>query len=461
MRRLLLILLLTGCSRPLVRGDIHQRAWLLVETEHIALRTDLDRDDAVAHALELDRDWHALAHVYDLVAPHRRPPTGRFRVVHLASCGDFERIKRNATGFVFNAPDGQDTAVTCEGRGKSTLLHELSHIFNHHHFVRAPRWVDEGLATYYETLQVRGGRAVLGNFPSGLSPYWNRPGWLPSMTAIVRMGRDEFYDPDKMGKNYFCAWKLVHVLNGTTPDRRRRFRAYLAALGLSTSDEVAWQQAFAGANLDELASDYATYQWRDRLNRLTTSYDWTRPPPPRVRALRPGEAHVLWADLLMVEHDELVTKQLDEAARVDPDTPGLQQRRISARMRDAIPQGYEALGGPPPPALAAMERDVRRLVEESSDPYALNTVAWYFAMRQQPAAGLNFAIRAVQAVPSCARCWDTLGLLYFQAGKLDRAVEAQERAVTLYADRAPPDVSSRLRRFRAALRGRPPASSGR
>jgi hypothetical protein len=91
----------------------------------------------------------------------------------------------------------------------------------------------------------------------------------------------------------------------------------------------------------------------------------------------------------------------------------------------------------------------------------LNTIAWYFALRQQPAAGLNFALRAVQALPSCARCWDTLGLLYFQAGKVDLAVEAQERAVMLYADRAPPDVAKRLRKFRDAFKGRRPASSGR
>ncbi len=459
MKRALVLLSLAACAGSPVRGDIHQRGWLLVETAHISLRTDLDRADAVRHAGELDEMWSALAHLYGLVAPGRPPPPGRFRVIHLASCGDFERIKRDASGFVFGAPDGADTAVTCEGRGKSTLIHELAHIFNHHHFRRMPIWVNEGLATFYETLDVHGGRAALGNFPSGLSPYWNRPGWLPSLTAIRHMGYEAFYDPMHTGRSYFCAWKLVHLLNATSEDRRQRFRAYLAALGRGAPDDEAWQQAFAGADLDELASDYATYQERERLNRLTTSYQWRRPPPPRVRALRPGEAHILWADLLTVEHDELVAQQLDKAARIDPDTPGLLLRRIGARLRDALPPGYDGLAGAPPPALAAMERDVRRLVEQSGDPHVLNSIAWYFAMRQKPAAGLNFAIRSVQALPACAACWDTLGLLYFQAGKLDRAVDAQERAVALYAHGAPPEVTRRLRRFRQELRRRPPAGS--
>jgi tetratricopeptide (TPR) repeat protein len=490
-RRLLPLLLAAGCAQSLVRADIHQRGWLLVETEHISLRTDLGRDDAVWHARQLEQFWLALAHLYDLVAPHAAPPRRRFSVIHLASCDDFERVSGPYVGGFVARMVEEDVAVTCEGRLGDTLIHELAHVFNHHYFRRLPRWIDEGLATYYSTIQVRDGKAVLGNFPADLSRYWNRPGWLPSLSAIRRMERDAFYDPDRMGANYFCAWKLVHVLNDTAPARQVAFRKYLAALRGGAPDQTAWQEAFRGVSEEELANDYATYQQRERLNRLVTAYSWATPSAPRARRLRAGEAHVLWANLLAVDHQDEVRAQLERAAAADPTWPRLLYWRarllhppdeiellrrylrgnpddaqgwlalVSARLRRATPLHHDPLRDAPPAALPGMEDDVRKLVEHSNDPMALNQIGWYYALRKNPNAGLNFAIRAVQEEPSCAECWDTVGLLYYEAGKLDLAVDAEERSASIYAEHAPADVTTRLRRFQAEIRSRRPAGSAR
>lgn len=74
-------------------------------------------------------------------------------------------------------------------------------------------------------------------------------------------------------------------------------------------------------------------------------------------------------------------------------------------------------------------------------------------MLQQPTIGLNFAIRAMRAKPDCSGCWDTAALFYYQSGKVAEALKAQERAVGLYGERAPPDVTLRLRRYRMAASG--------
>ena len=198
-----------------------------------------------------------------------------------------------------------------------------------------------------------------------------------------------------------------------------------------------------------------------------------------------------WANLLAVAHQDQVAAQLKRAAAADPDWPGLLYWRarllrpanemelfrsylarqphdgkawlalVSSGLRRTVRKDHDPLRDPAPPALVALEPDVRKLVEHSSEPIALNQVGWYYALRGNPNAGLNFAIRAVRAEPSCAECWDTVGVLYFQAGKIDLAVEAEERAVEVFAEGAPKEVVERLRQFRVALRGRPPAGSAR
>jgi tetratricopeptide (TPR) repeat protein len=471
--------LLAGCASAPVRDDVHDEPWLLVETDHIALRTDLDRDDAIDRAREVERLWQALASHYALVAPGAAPPPGRFQVVHLDSCHDFNRIRTNADGFVLTARGfpPERIAVTCERREDGILIHELAHIFNHHFFASGPIWLNEGLATYYSTMTVLDGKVVLGNFSRGLYTMWHRRGWMPRLDEIRRMNAEDFYG-DGRGRNYFAAWKLVHMLNNTSNERQRQFRRYLAGIASGAGNDQAWRTAFGEASL---ADEYRDYQFRQRLNVRTAPYTWPEIGAPRLRRLRAGEAHLVWAHLLAVEHDaKAVADQLDRAIDADPDWIDLLYWRavlprlpdairllrsyvarkpadprgwhglVSIQLRQLVPPSYLGLAGKPPAGLAAMQDDVRRLIEQTSHPDALNLVGWYYALRQMPNAGLNFAIRAVRADPGCGGCWDTLGLLYYQAGKLPEAVAAQERAANLYAEDVPEEVLVRLRRYRAA-----------
>jgi hypothetical protein len=478
-----LAFLMTGCASRLARPDAHEISWLLVETPHIELRTDLDRDDALSRARQLEQYWQALASMYGLVAPGAPLPRGRFPVIHFDDCRDVERLFKDRRGLAvtFEYWLDQAVAITCESAGDGTLLHELAHIFNGHYFARMPAWVNEGLATYYETLKVRDGKAVVGGIPELLWPLWVQPGWLPNAARLRRMSYEEFHDQSREVRNYFSAWKLVHVLSGTGPDRQQRFRHYLASLRAAVDGEAAWAQAFGGAPEREVDSDYLAYQKRERVNGWATPYKWTEPAQPRARPLRPGEIHVLWLNLFYsTGRTSDVTQQLASLAAADPDWPELLfWRAVLASPRDpqllrqylerrpdnarawralvgielnrALPRDYLGLDSKPPPALAAMQDDVLQLIQRASDSTSLNGIGWYFAMRQNPVTGLNFALRSVRAEPGCGECWDTAALLYFQAGKPREALDAQERAVSLMAERAPPDVLARLRRYRAAV----------
>jgi hypothetical protein len=480
-RRLLpLLLLAAGCAHSLVRADIHQRGWFLVETEHISLRTDLPRMPAYLRALSLEDEWDALARNYDLLAPGATRPTGRFAVIHFARCADFDQIRPRAGGGFVIAIDSEGVAITCAQRRSDGLVHELAHIFNHHYF-GLPRWLDEGLATYYETIELWLHKLVVGKVPGVATFVLRRRDPLLDLGDLRALRAETFYDSDREFANYTSAWKLVHLLSNTTPERLRAFRRYLAALRGGVPESTAWQQAGLDEPALNLAGAYRSYAERGHVRQLTSPFVWHNLPAKRMRSLRPGEAHILWATLVRLTRPDLVASQLEFAEKADPDWPGLLYWRaqllrprdevdllrayvarrpddekgrwalVRARIRRATVE-QDGLPVASQDELSLARGDVRALIEHSSQPLALNTVAWYYAVRREPNIGLNFAMRAVQAEPACADCWDTLALLYFEAGKVDLAIQAQERAVGTYAERVPGEVRSRLQLYRDARR---------
>ena len=476
----------SGCVPSLVKADIARQGWLEVDTVHVSLRTDLGRDQAVARATQLERYWQALAATYALVLPGAPPPSTRLVAIHFQSCADFDAVRGNqdAVGFAYTSRDvsHRTIAVTCERPrpADQVLLHELAHLFNHHDFPGLPVWLEEGLATYYETMKVQGGKAVLGGFPRDFPARWAHWVWLPDVTALRRMSYAEFHD-DSERRHYFAAWKLVHLLNNSSNQLHAAFQQYLGRLARGAPEADAWSATFGRLTGVDLDRRFREYQFSFEIRMWTTAYRWTSPGPPRIRRLRPGEADALWADLLFRLDPGAAAAQMKRAAAADPDWPALRYwqgilrppgpaavatLRAYCRHHPRDPRGWQALveaeldvispsGEVPTDAatqarLAAIDRDVVALVEHATSPVALNTIAWYFALRHIPATGLNFAIRALQADPRCAACWDTAGLLYFQDRKVNQALAAQERSLGLYTDHVPREVLERLRQYRAA-----------
>lgn len=470
---------LTSCAVARARLDVHEEGWLLVETEHIALQTDLAREPAIARARQLEQYWQVLARMYVLFAPGAKPPAGRFAAVHLDSCVDLRRFRSRAvSGFAIHRPDwlSSPIAITCEAYGDHVFVHELAHVFNHHHFSGLPPWVQEGLATYYSSITVRDGKALVGRAPALAGCVG------PSLEDLRRMDHEQFHT-SMYGQcsSYYSAWKLVHLLSATGVDRRERFRRYLGALPHSGTSEEAWAKAFGDLPPGHLETDYDEFHQRLYLNGWTTPFAYSEQAPPRVRPLLPREAHLLWLNLLPRDHKSELAAQLQRLVELEPDWPDVLYWRavllegpdairllrdyvarrpddergwralVHMQLDNAVPADHLGLDGTPPPGLAAMEGDVQRLIGLATDARSFNEIAYYFAMRRKPVDGLRFGTRAVRARPACGSCWDTVGLLFFQAGKFSQALKAQERAAGQLGHHAAPGVLARLRRYRAAV----------
>lgn len=502
----LLACALTGCLGVTgVRRGIAKRTWYELRSEHFVLVTDLPRQRAEARVRNLEQLWQALADMYVLVVPDRAPPRARMRSILFRDCDDFRDVLwlEGVVGYVERSRDfeSKPTVVTCEGMPTRTriLLHELAHAFNYHFFSDTPAWLNEGLATYFQTLEIEDGKAILGRLPWHDVGFWLRPKWLPSLERLLSLDYDQFY-AGKRRRNYFAAWKLVHLLNNYSDDYHARFQRFLAAVASGVDRMEAWRQAFDGIPFEKLSKQYADYQYRQQIRLYTTPYELRESSRPiRARELRVGEVHALWAELQIVRafnakrsHPDLRAARIHVglAAKQDPSWNGAlfwrgvvdfwsavatdkstgavgELRRyvaaepgsargwlglVSARLNEVVPKGHTGLEARAPAGLEALEDDVRELARHASTFAELNLVAYYFALRRQPATGFNFARRALEQDPRCAGCLDTLALLLYQLGRYKEALALQERAIAVMAEIRPSaEARERLEHYRTCV----------
>ncbi len=482
---------------------IARRAWLEVKTEHISFVTDLPRDAALERAGEIEAGWRALAAAYELLAPGAAPPAGTIPVVHFRDCADIKVVYGHGVGGAVSRSDdfeARRVVYTCEHgrvlRGE-VIAHELAHRMNHHFFAQLPPWLEEGLATYYQTVRVADGKLVLGEVSTMDAWRGQRTAFLPTVAELRAMDPERFYNGRQSREHYFAAWRLVHLLSNRSDASNARLRGYLRALRDGADREVAWTEAFGDLGAARLQEDYRGYLKGSDMRLWATAYRPPALPVPAVRALAAGEIHELWIlHLLNGEPSEVWTATaMRQLAIAERDVPGWSQARfwravlaarqpggggdadavrllqaqvaadprdtrawlalVRLRLRTVVPATHLGIEAEPPAGLDALADDVAGLVRYATTAAELDAIASYYALRRQALTGLGFARRATRADISCSACEDTLALLLFQSGRPADAVAHAERAINLSAEDGVPDgYRLRLAAYRAASRPR-------
>ncbi|HYU15040.1 MAG TPA: hypothetical protein VEL05_03185, partial [Candidatus Acidoferrum sp.] len=499
-----------GClsgARPDGRpaSDPQGRIWREVRTERFIVVTDLDLGLARARARELDELAGALADLYPATSsvPAPREP---LRVIHLARCEEVHRVMTGADprpsgmatlGFVSSSIDPlvERLMVTCEAdRSRlEIVLHELTHDLNGRYFEALPPWLDEGLATYYQTLTLRHGMVVLGNPPASDAALWKVPPTrLPTMKQVLEASYDEIAGR-KQRTGYFAAWKLTHLLLDGSSTHRRRFLKMLQALVEGMPGDAAFTAAF-GDIRDRVDQEYTSYGQGHAVAARNRPY--SRPVPvaalPRSeRQLERGEVQGLWIELgLSRATGAEMLERLGRLEREAPEWPGRFYWSAMVHYRFQLPgaspvallrqyvarqpgdvRGWLALVAlemdelrpagdlgvepiEPSPELEGMASDVARLGWLARRPSELNMIGAYFALCRRPTIGLPFTLRALAAEPGCAVCLDTLATLSFQSGRIEDAASEQRRAVAMVSERArrgPASGTVRLQRMKDRL----------
>ncbi len=145
----------------------------------------------------------------------------------------------NAAGSVQGFyQSGTNVAVVlydeAEARTMNTAIHEATHLINAGLFGRTPRWFNEGLAEYFERIEVRGSAGIVPLAPEWLGEISRASAQLPLQRLLVDNAEDWRGQGGHI--HYANSWALIHFL--LEPQHRPVAEKLFRELARDRCDEI-------------------------------------------------------------------------------------------------------------------------------------------------------------------------------------------------------------------------------
>ncbi len=278
----LILLLLAGASSP---------SWVEVRSAHFRVVSDASEAEARKLASELEK----IRAIYQSVLGPEVASEGLIPVFAAADSKGFrgllparwrdEGAKRWA-GLFIEAPSGYAILLRLDLRGDlrfRTVYHEYFHYLTRQNVGPLPPWLNEGLADYWATIDIRDEEILVGR------PDYDYLGLLKrkmplSLEALFQAADDSphYRREETMTLFYAESWALTHFLQ-SSEGRRRQLALYVSRLG-GRADALQAARATFG-DLDQLTEDLRTYLRSRRFRGARLSTPIPEETAVRVRAL--------------------------------------------------------------------------------------------------------------------------------------------------------------------------------
>ena len=465
---LLAVVLSVGCVR---NANTRATGWRELRTEDIVLRTDVSEPAAV----DLAKTFQGIRDAFDAVAfPCARgvamQPT---EITVFARDVDYEMVGGRTTGGFHRRPrtkllDRQPQLVVRDrqsSREQLVFQHELTHRFMAACYPGSPPWLNEGLAGFYETMELHEGFVRVG-LPAYLFTDLARPfmhsnlgrevlafpkASLPRVEALLRMDYAAFYGAEADGitrtGHYAASWALAYMLELGEEDLKARYRQVMAGGG--SAEQV--QRHLADVDLQ---SRFNTFIRARRLSNFDIPYAPAEIPTPALRELSAAEGHLLLADLLPWDEESapVVNEHLAFAAQEAPGhTAALRAAYMAYRgeLESASVAIAEAEVAPIDPETAYSVLAWTTYVQRAPfSPAQVDEAAAYLetapptASRYQLLArhalskglaekAIEWGVKSLREDRTCWSCFEAVGASFEAANDPSRAIQAYERALAL------------------------------
>jgi hypothetical protein len=195
---------------------------------------------------------------------------------------------------------GETDMVLLRAVGRFAVLrHELVHRVTQPMLPKAPPWLSEGMAQYFQWLEASDDSIVFGSTPDTVAAQRlvHESVFDPPLSEVLATPRSEFYGQRALGF-YNASFWLVSTLNSDA-NHRQRLNRFIQSLAKGLPPERAWEGAFSGSDLEALERDYRASRsrpdpvshrlaWKPAAARITVPRPRRRPDAPRAAAIAPG-----------------------------------------------------------------------------------------------------------------------------------------------------------------------------
>jgi tetratricopeptide (TPR) repeat protein len=364
------------------------------------------------------------------------------RVIAFATATEFHhyRSDKHVDGFYLPAPDREYIAMYAGPDAGRVAFHEYVHVVLSHSPAPLPGWFEEGMAEFYSTLTIEGGRLRIGDpIEAHISHLATQP--LLSSAQLIPQT-----DPDGVGIFYSESWALVHMLN-LAPGWREKMPQFVLALAEGHDSAAAFREAF-GKSMDDAIEALSRYAYRG----VSLGAPEREPAAaPEIARMSAVEAASALADFALAAGRHDVAKSLlEREARDHPQSPEIAaglgavalaegrindarrqlDRAIAVGSRDAATYFEYAMlerdtNAPPDRINELLARTVAIHPDFAAAHFLLGTRLTDDARYQDAVAELREAVRIR---PRESNYWYALGYAQAKLGKTEDALASARRA---------------------------------
>lgn len=264
-----LMVAVAACATPRAAAA----EWTRLTSEHFVFVGDASERQIRAVAVRLEQFRSAVARALAADTLGTQVPTVVLVFRNARSFQPFGPVYQGrpvaVAGYFAGSDDVNYVAVNGEQEAAAygLIFHEFAHALSGLAMAGPPAWLDEGLAEFYESFELRdeGQAALLGAPNRDDLRLLQRAGLMP-LAELFAVERDShtYNEGDRRSLFYAQSWALVHYLTFGSAERGAQFRRYLELLARATPAADAFTQVF-GAETAALEQELREYVTRNGL----------------------------------------------------------------------------------------------------------------------------------------------------------------------------------------------------